>query len=389
MSERLYYTDAFLTRFDAQVVGAATARDSAAVLLDRTAFYPTSGGQPSDRGSIGGIAVTDVVEGDDGRVLHIVDRTIAPGERVACEVDWVRRFDHMQQHTAQHLLSAVLERMNGIRTESFHLGAEACTIDVTAGLTLEQLRPVEEEANRVVWENRQVRVRFVTHAEAAALPLRKPPARSGLLRLIEIDGVDLSACGGTHVAATAEVGVLSVTRADRYKGGTRIEFVAGARALNRLQTYRDAIGSAARLLGTASAAVIGGIEKLQSDLKEQNLELRRWKERAIHSEADRLLDGQHGEPVVARHLPDWDTQSLKGLAAAIVSRPAGVAVLVGAEPGTVVVACGPEASADAGALVRQLIARFGGRGGGRRDAAQAGGLAAQPDDILKAAVDYL
>ena len=388
MTERLYYTDAYLTRFDAHVAGRVVHDRQPAVRLDRTAFYPASGGQPADRGTIQAVPVTDVIDLEDGSILHVLERPVEGDGPVACEIDWLRRHDHMQQHTGQHVLSAALEREHGIRTESFHLGAEASTIDVSAAVALEQLVPVEAAANRLVWENRPVHVRFADEAEAASLPLRKPPARGGPLRIIEIENFDFSACGGTHVARTGELGLIAVTNLERYKGGTRLEFVCGRRALSRFQALRLAVSSAARLLSTTASDLPSAIERLHADIRGQRHGARQWQERAIEAEAERLLLRDGGGPsVIRKHLAEWDPQALKGLAAALGARPRLVAVLVGSEPGTVIVACGAETDVDAAAVVRDLTNRFGGRGGGRRELAQAGGLRASAAEILQAALD--
>jgi len=387
MSERLYYTDAYLTRFDAHIIGRTEHEGRPALLLDRTAFYPASGGQPADRGTIRATPVVDVVEREDGRILHVVEHIIEGDGPVVCEIEWERRRDHMQQHTGQHLLSAVLERLRGARTESFHLGVQTSTIDIAATLTIEQLAPVEVEANRIVWENRRVQVRFADEAEAATLPLRKPPARGGTLRVIEIEDYDCSACGGTHVARTGELGLVALTGAERYKGGTRVEFVCGGRALLRFQAVRASLTAAARLLSSGAAEVPAAVQRLDAELRDQRHLVKRWQERAIAADAERLIAGGSGARlVIARHLPDWDRQALKGLAAALCAHPGAVVVLVGSEPPAVIVAGGPESGVDAAAIVRELTSRFGGRGGGRREMAEAGGLGAAPAELLEAAV---
>jgi len=389
---RLYYTDAYLTTFDAVVAERLQWGDRPAVVLDRTAFYPTSGGQPFDTGEIAAVRVVEVVDADDGRVVHVVERAIDANTAVACRIDWARRFDHMQQHTGQHVLSAAFERVHGIRTESFHLGADTCTIDVSASVAPEAVIAVEREANRVVWTDRPVHVRFVEEAEAARLPLRKPPARGGPLRVIEIEEVDLSACGGTHVARTGEIGLIALTNTERYKGGTRIEFVCGGRALSRVQQLREGLTAAARHLGCAPLDVPAAVERLQDETKQQRHTHRLQQQQLAELHGDRLRHEavRRGDLlVVAQHAPDWDAQGLKSLATAISSQPHHVAVLVGGEPQTVVVARGPDANVDAAAVVRALTSRFGGRGGGRPELAQAGGLTASPADILSTAVESL
>ena len=392
-SSRLYYTDAYVTRFEAEIVDRLNWQGRPAVVLDRTAFYPTSGGQPFDTGEIGGARVIDVVDGDDGRIVHVVDGDVVSGPGVHCGIDWARRFDHMQQHTGQHVLSAAFERTAGIRTESFHLGTETCTIDVSATVSSEAASAAEHEANRVIWQNLPVTVRFVDEAEIPRLALRKPPpVRAGVLRVIEIEGVDLSACGGTHVARTGEIGLIGIGSIERYKGGTRVEFVCGGRALSRFRQVHDALAASARQLGCAPADVPAGIDRLQTESKQQRNALR-----DVQQEVSELRGAQlRGQAVrrgnlsvVARHLTGLDPSALKALAAAVASEPGHVAIVIAGDPVSVVVARGPAGEVDSSAVIRALIARFGGRGGGRTELAQAGGLSGTPDEILAAALDQL
>lgn len=250
MTDRLYYTDPFSREFDATVIGVESAQPPTVfvrVRLDRTCFYPTSGGQPFDMGTLDGSSVVDVVDEDEAGITHIVESRLGPvdpaagpdpvlriGDRVHGTIDWVRRFDHMQQHTGQHVLSAAIVRLFDVPTVSFHLGAEASTIDLARELTAREIAAAEEEANRIVWEDRPVTIRFVSAEEASTLPLRKEPARTGVLRLIEVEHFDLSACGGTHVARTGQIGMIAITAWERFKGGHRLEFHCGGRALSKL-----------------------------------------------------------------------------------------------------------------------------------------------------------
>jgi alanyl-tRNA synthetase len=392
MSERLYYTDAYLSAFKASIVDRLQSAGGPAVVLDRTAFYPTSGGQPFDTGEIAGIRVVDVVDGEDGRVMHVLEREVDATGLVECRIDWDRRFDHMQQHTGQHVLSAAFERVGGIRTESVHFGAASCTIDVSASVTPEIASAAEADANRVVCENRPVHVRFVTDAEAARLPLRKPPVREGRLRLVEVDGVDLSACGGTHVARTGEIGLIAVLGFERYKGGTRVEFACGRRAHAHYTRMRDTTASVARLLACAADDVVVATERLQNEVKQQRHVTRDLQQRLAELEGERLRGAavpRDGLSVVAEHLADWDGQGLRNLAAAVTRDGSYVCILVGGTPINVVVARGPGARVDAAAVVRSLTGRFGGRGGGRSELAQAGGLVGEPVDVLEAAMAAL
>jgi alanyl-tRNA synthetase len=310
------------------------------------------------------------------------------------DVDWTRRFDHMQQHTGQHVLSAAFERLFHVRTMSFHLGVEVSTIDLARDVTQAELTASEQEANRVVWEDRPVAIRYATDAEAAALPLRKESKRGGTLRLVEIADFDLSACGGTHVARTGAIGVIAVAAWERFKGGLRIEFVCGGRALERFRALREAVSAGTRLLSVTPAELPQAIERLQADAKGQKravaalqTELARFRadELAAAANTVRLLDGSSTR-IVARAL-DADAAALKSLALAVASRPGFVVVLASTSaPALAVVARSADVAAvDARQVFERLTAGFGGRGGGKAELAQGGGLAGTTDEILAAA----
>ena len=388
MTLRLYYTDAYLTTFTGTVAEVFGRDGRTAVVLDRTAFYPTSGGQPFDTGILGGIRVEDVIDLDDGRVAHVVAASLAPGVEVSGQVDWPRRFDHMQQHTGQHVLSAAFEHVHRARTESFHLGSDTCTIDLAVTLSAEAVAAAEQEANRIVWEDRPVRVRFVSEAEAASLPLRKEPARSGTLRLVEVEAFDLSACGGTHVVSTGAVGIIAATGAERFKGGTRVEFVCGGRVLARFRQQREVIASAVRRLSVLPSDLPEAIERLQAELKEQKSGGRVLQERLVGYEAaacaQRASDVA-GLLLVAERVAGWDAQGLKALATRIAARPRHAAALVSdGTPPLIVIARAADVALDAGAVLNALTSRFGGKGGGRPELAQGGGFTASHAELLEA-----
>ena len=385
-SDRLYYTDAYLVEFDAVVREVQPKDDTWIVTLDRTAFYPTSGGQPFDLGTIDQAHVTDVVDREDGGIAHVVDRALEPGSRVRGHVDWDRRFDHMQQHTGQHLLSAAFEHEAGAKTVSFHLGASASTIDLHKELSAEQIVRVEDAANRVLWEDREVCVRFVTASEAAKLPLRKEPARDGELRLIEIKDYDLSACGGTHVGRTGAIGMIAVSGFERFKGGLRVEFLCGARALRSYRALTTAVDGSVRLLSVLPDELPSAIEKLQTvGRAQQKAQDALYERLAVHEAASLVAAGQKigDRTFVGAAVPGWDAAGLKKLAASAASRPATVAVLLTAEsPSLVVIARSQDLTFDTGAVLKKLIERFGGKGGGKGSMAQGGGLTGEPRAIL-------
>jgi alanyl-tRNA synthetase len=385
-TSRIYYDAPLAQVFDATVVRVETRGPHTGVWLDRTAFYPTSGGQPFDTGTLAGATVVGVEEDDDGDVVHLVAGTLpqvgAPAYGV---IDWQRRFDHMQQHTGQHLLSAVLEHAFDARTVSFHLGAETSTIDVDRELTAAQLAQAEREVNAVIWRDLPVSIRYVSADEARALPLRKESARTGTLRLIEIQGVDLSACGGTHVGATGAIGQVILAGWERFKGGQRIEFVCGGRALLRAQQIRDACAASTRLLSVSAEQLPATIERLQSDLKDQRKAIAGLQAALAQYEAGAMADAAEalgGTRAVLQRI-DGDAPRLKELATAIAARPGLVVVLVSSStPALAIAARSADASVSCQALVAALIERFDGRGGGKADLAQCGALQASADEIL-------
>jgi alanyl-tRNA synthetase len=392
MTERLYYTDAALRAFEATVVACAEVDGRAQVVLDRTAFYPTSGGQPFDVGRLGGVEVLEVVDRDDGEIAHVVSAPVAVGERVRGEIDWPRRLDHMQQHTGQHILSAAFDRLFGVQTVSFHMGAADSTIDLAREVTAEETAAAEAESNLVVWDDRPVAVRFISAEEAARLPLRKPPARTGTLRLVEVPDFDLSACGGTHVPRTGVVGVIAVSAQERFKGGSRITFVCGGRALRSYRGLRDAMADATRAISVTPPELGAAIRRLQQEAKDRDRERRGLLEtlagyRAIEARATAERVGGHRVVFVVE--PGWDAAALKTLASRVTAEPGYVAAVAGSgSPLPIVIARSADESIDAAALVRDITARFTGRGGGRPDLAQAGvtATAAEIFDTIRAAL---
>jgi alanyl-tRNA synthetase len=392
MTERLYYDDPYKREFDATVAsvqpyGATDPHAGRhAVRLDRTAFYPTTGGQPFDAGTLGASRVVDVIDDEGGEVVHVVEGP-APviGAAIRGVVEWPRRFDHMQQHTGQHVLSAAFVRLSGVKTVSFHLGAEVSTIDLAREVTVKEIAAAEDEANRIVWDDRPVAIRYASAEEAAALPLRKEPTRTGTLRLIDVEGFDLSACGGTHVNRTGAIGLIAVTAWERFKGGQRLEFVCGGRVLTRFRLLRDVTAAAVRSLSVLPGDVASGIERLQSDLKEQKRRLADAHTALARHEARELSDTAEPLPwgrLVLRAL-DADAGRLKSLASAITSHAGFLAVLLStASPNVIVVARSADVAIPCHDIVSALAQRFAGRGGGKPDLAQGGGLNAPVEELL-------
>ena len=392
MTERIYYAEPARRSFDAVVTAVVEHEGAPAVVLDRTAFYPTSGGQPFDIGRLGTADVVNTI--DDGeRVLHVVKSPLSIAEAVHGEIDWVRRFDHMQQHTGQHVLSAAFDRVLDNRTMSFHMGGESSTIDLAREVSPVDVERCVDEANRVVWEDRPVTIRFASPEEAARLPLRKEPVREGPLRLIEIADFDLSACGGTHVASTGEIGLIAVTAAEKFRGGSRVTFVCGGRALRALRGYRDAVAGSVRSLSVLPHELPAAVEKIQSEAKQARKTITRLQSELAGHEAARLLAAA---PVVAgvhraSHVMEgWDAAGLKAIASAMTAQGQAAVVIVGTSaPVAIVVARSPGVAVDANDVLQQLLKRFGGRGGGKPELAQGAGLTGDPQAIATAARELI
>jgi alanyl-tRNA synthetase len=362
--ERLYYHDSYLREFSARIVG----RNGARVYLDRTAFYPNSGGQPCDAGHIAGAAIRDVID-EGGEIAHVIEGEVPNGE-VRCAVDWPRRFDHMQQHSGQHLLSAVFAEMYGIQTVSFHLGQLSSTIDLeAAGISPEQVAGVEERANRTVCENRAV---SVTTEENPA-DLRKAPGREGMLRVVTIRDLDRSACGGTHVRATGEIGPISIRRLEKIRNTVRLEFLCGLRAVRRARADYDALSRIAQLfsatLDDASGLVAAQRESLDTAEKTQRKlaeELNRYRGKELY---DAAAPDAGGVRRVVRRVPAR-MDELRALAQSFTAHPKSVFVGIVEEPPSVLLAASADAGVDAGSTLKELLASAGGRGGGTARMAQ-------------------
>ena len=363
MTLRLYYTDSYLRDFDASVVEHADG--GRRVYLDRTAFYPTSGGQPHDLGTLDGVEVVDVV--DEGeRVGHVLAAPLTAA-RVRGSVDWSRRFDHMQQHTGQHLLSAVFHDLLGHATMAVHFGRESSTLDLDAP-ALEHARLVEAEdrANRVVTENRPVEVTFEQPGLAAGL--RKAPAREGTLRIVTIRDLDRSACGGTHVRATGEIGPILIRSAERVKKSVRLEFLCGERAVRRARADLELL---TRLAGRFSAApdeLPALVEAQRAELKAATSARRELEENLAALRARELYAAAPPDPSSLRRIVVREergpVERLRPLAQAVAGMPRAIFVGWTADPPALVVATSADSGLEAGSLLRCALERVGGRGGG-------------------------
>jgi alanyl-tRNA synthetase len=386
MTDRLYYHNSFLYDFDAEVEE-IPASQRPALILNRSAFYPTSGGQIFDIGTISidgnqTLRVTEVADTEDGRVVHYLEapvKDLPPGTRVRGQIDATRRRDHMQQHSGQHVLSAAFVRLHNLHTVSFHMADDYCSIDLdTPNLTKEQIESAERLANEIIFENRPVDIRFVSREEAGKLGLRKLPAADrDELRIVDIHEFDLSACGGTHVRQTGQIGCILLRKAERVRQGWRIEFVAGQRAV---AIARRDFTTLTETAGLFSAQIYDVPQQARKSLEEVRA-LRKQREQAQEELAAAQAAGllsetleSKGRRIVIRTLSDRDMNSLKMLAQKLTRLATNVVALLAStspQP-SLVFAQSAGQPFDMGALMKQTMATLNGRGGGSKDMAQGG-----------------
>jgi alanyl-tRNA synthetase len=380
VTERLYYRDSFLREFEARVVSCEPHQASAGkrwrVVLDRTAFYPTSGGQPHDTGRLGDAEVVEVADAEDGHdIVHYTSAELSVGP-VRGTIDWAQRIDHMQQHTGQHILSAAFIELFQFPTVSFHLGREVSTIDLDApSIVPRHLQEAERRANEVIFEDRVVTIRFGTAEELAEAGIRKKVDREGILRAVEIEGFDRQPCGGTHLARTGQAGMLLLRKLERRRDSWRLEFVCGYRALRAAREDFATLTQAASLLSCGLGDVPEVISKAIEERREQHGALKRMEDRLADFQARALLaeaaaSGASGRRVVAAALDEATPAYLALLAAKMTAEPGVVALLAARASGHVVFAQTKGSTMDMGALLRGTMGEFGGKGGGARDFAQ-------------------
>ncbi len=400
MTERLYYRDSFLYDFDAEVCDILDS-PRPGLVLDRTAFYPTSGGQVFDTGSITSesgdrLRVVEVADAEDGRVVHYLEaplKDLKTGTRVRGQIDAARRRDHMQQHSGQHVLSAAFVRLYNIPTVSFHMADDYCSIDLdTPALTKEQIESAERLANGIILENRAVDIRFVTREEAGKLGLRKlPPTERDELRIIDIHDFDLSACGGTHVAQTGQIASVLVRKVEKVRQGWRVEFVAGQRAVATARRDFTTLTETAALFSAHIYDVPTQARKALDEIKSLRKQREQSQEELAAAQAAALLAETAeagGRKVVVRTFSDRELNFVKLLAQKLTRLSSNaVALLATTSPQpSLVFAQSAGMPFDMGALMKDAMTKLGGRGGGSKDMAQGGLPSADGiDEVLKAA----
>ena len=376
-TRRLYYDDSYQREFSAQVLSCepevhGTAPAWAAI-LDCTALYPTSGGQPNDLGKLGDANVVDVR--DDGEdIFHVIDREVPLGSVAGC-VDWGRRFDHMQQHTGQHLLSAMFQERYGRPTVSFHLGIDVCTIDLRGPEPSEEfLEGAERASNKIIFEDRPVNVRYGTADQLSELGVRKEVDREGILRAIEIESADLQPCGGTHVKSTGQIGLILVRRCTKVRQDWRVEFVCGGRAERIARSDFQRLRQTAEKLSCSFDEIVSAATRALAERDANFKNFRGMLERLAKAEAALTLQnvpaGPQGFRIVSRVFEDVPAEYLGFFATEIAKSERTIALLALSEGGHLLLAQHPSSGKDMSALLKTIFEKFGGKGGGARDFAR-------------------
>ncbi len=395
MTEKLYYKDSYTIDFKADVIGVKNFNGKKAIILNKTYFYPTSGGQEHDTGYINEVKVVDVVEDETGEILHIVDGDFALFGEVECRIDWDRRFSNMQQHTGQHILSRAFEVLFNYETVSSRLGDDVGTIDLEAdGLSYEKIHEVELLANKIVWENRDVRVHFVSDSEVSKFPLRKPPKVSGIVRIIEVSDFDFSPCGGTHVSKSGEIGLIKIKGWERVKGRLiRVEFVCGIRALKDYQIKNKISNELVGLLSVRDFELFEQVNKILESQKEKQKMINYLMERLAEFEAEKFV--QSAERIkdtkfIALSFENRDIDWLKFLVKNLIKYPKVVA-FVGSKVNSAnfMIARSGDVDLDLREILKEILNETGGRGGGKVDFVQFGGQIEKFDEIFNKGVEKL
>lgn len=395
MTERLYYDDCYLRAFDAEVCACDKGEGGYAVRLDRTAFYPTSGGQPFDIGTLGGAHVRDVYI-NEGEVWHLVDVPLAVGARVHGEIDWARRFDHMQQHAGEHLLANAAYRLLNGHTIGLHLGTEVSTIDMTlpggkTHITDKDVRALEDDVNNIIQQDVPIRCWFPDAEERKTLPLRKPPAVDKHIRIVQIGALEFCACGGTHPASAGQIGLVKIVDARPSRGKLRVAFVCGKRAYDLLRTHFDLAKETAEILSTSVCNLPNMVGSMAEQLKHAERACSEAQKKLLFAQipAMRVRCGRSasGYAVIAERI-EADAAAARDLASALVVEN-GTIALIGAACGDAssYVACrSGDVKANMGTIIAQAAKASGGKGGGRADYAQGGGPAEMLEQMQKAAL---
>ena len=381
MTHKVYLENQYLREFSSTVRQIVEAAQGTGVILTETLFYPSSGGQPHDIGTLNDIPVLDVYQDASQQVVHLLAEPLA-GNRVEGRINWARRFDHMQQHTGQHLLSQAFMRAGNAETTSFHMGDDSATLDLDqAGISLETITAVEDLANQIIYENRPVIGRIIEKNELDQYPVRKPPAVDDNIRIVEIKDFDYAPCGGTHCANTGEIGIVKIRRFESYKGGTRIHFLCGLRALKDYQEKSNIIRKIGAYLSAGETDLYKNIKKSRDELKSLRRKNSNLNKRYLHYEAQAVFSERKEigtVNIIVKKFEDRYPKELKILAQNILEISPDTVVLFGAKTlgkATLFFLRSEEVAGDMGKIMQDVCAVIDGHGGGRPQQAQGGGPA--------------
>jgi len=387
MTRKLFHENPYVQHFSSIIVEQFEYQNTPAVVLEQTAFYPTSGGQPNDLGSLDDIPVTDVIEDNAGRIIHLLERSIQ-GQRVHGQIDWKRRFDHMQQHTGQHLLSQVFLRLCDAETTSFHLGADSISIDVNqAELDADTIEFVEALTNQILYENRDIITHLVAPDELSRFPIRKLPDVEGVVRVVEIKDFDYSPCCGTHCASTGEIGIIKIVKVENYKGGSRVYFLCGSRALKDYQQKGRILQQLSAAMSSGEADLPSHLSKLQDELKTLRKERQEFAQQLLEVEARALLSEREAVGsvfVLKKRFEQRPPKELRALASMLVEQAPQTVILFGdvyESKASLVFARSNDVTIHVGDLMKQACVILNGRGGGQPHLAEGGGAAAEKLDV--------
>ena len=376
LKDRIYYQNAYKKTFKARIIeNGVDSEGRPYVVLSNTAFYPTGGGQPHDTGTISGIRVIDVEEAD-GEIRHFLEEELHSDKDVEGAIDWERRFDHMQQHTGQHILTAAFVQLFGFQTVSFHLGRGLVSIDLdTDDVTEDQLAAAEKLANDIILENRPIETKWVTEDELAQFSLRKSLAVTDDIRLVIIPDFDTNGCGGTHPSSTGQIGLLKILSTEKQKRKIRVHFACGGRVLQQLQRKHEELTAASKLLSAPESGVSNAIERMLTSHHALEKELETAKEELLVFEAIKLLENKNGN-IVKASFTDRTVQELQKLARLLVAKDETVIALLVAESADrlqFVAASGASVGTSMKQLSAAVLPLLNGKGGGNDALVQGGG----------------
>jgi alanyl-tRNA synthetase len=401
LSKRLYYEEPYLQEFKGKITEKIKIDGKSALILDNTCFYPTSGGQPNDLGYIQGVSIVDVIE-DNEKIIHVLKGGIEEecGDTVIGKIDWKRRFDHMQQHSGQHILSATFEKLWNADTVSFNLGDEICTLDIMKdNITSEEVKKAEILSNDIVLENKPIKVYFVNQERTNELNLRKIPPKKGDIRIVEIKDFDICACCGTHCGTTGEVGLIKILKWEKRGVKIRLDFICGKRSLKDYYWKNELIKNISNKLTIKDSELGEAIDRMLEERKEIRKELKEFKEKLKEYEAKRLIDESflrdNRIKIINKVFEEDNFQEARELVQKIINLDDSVVVLAGikskeeGEGAKILFACSRVLKYDMNGLIREAAKFIEGQGGGALNFAQAGGKNVEGiEDALNFALEH-